>query len=117
MLRSGAHNKLGQSGEDQAAEFLVSKGYVLLEHNLVFKQGEIDLLMMDGEVVVLVEVKTKKKADFADPIYQITPAKQRKLRLLGSIIAARYPDKQIRIDAVTVVTEKPTITHLQNILF
>ncbi len=120
MVRSGAHNILGAKGEELAAEFLIAKGYKLLARNLVLKIGEIDLLCQNGEVIVVVEVKTQARAIFADPIYKINPTKQRKLRSLARVVAARYPDRNIRIDAVTVYWQKgrsePIITHLENIL-
>jgi Holliday junction resolvase-like predicted endonuclease len=75
--------------------------------------------MQDGEVIVVVEVKAQTSAKLLDPIYQITPTKQKKLRLLGSLISIRYPKSMIRIDAVTLVIgpgQEPFITHYQNIL-
>jgi len=111
-------NELGRTGEGLAAEFLVTKGYVELARNLRLKQGEIDLLMSDQTTVVVIEVKSQTSNRLLDPIYKISPAKQRKLWLLASLVAARYPDRNIRIDAVTVYWEggKPIITHYQNIL-
>ena len=120
MERSGAKWKLGQLGEQIAAEFLVRKGYELLTRNMVVKQGEIDILMHDGAVIVIVEVKTQKSDAFRDPIFQIGTAKQKKLRLLGEIIALQYSGCNVRVDAVTVVMgdafAEPVITHLQNVL-
>lgn len=117
MQRSGAHNELGSRGESLAAEFLLKKGYEIVERNLFLKLGEIDLLCKYGEVLVIVEVKTQTTSAFADPIYQISPAKVRKLRSLGSIISTRYPDSFIRFDAVTIhlTSGEPTVTHLENL--
>ena len=120
MPRAGARNQLGQTGEELAADFLSNKGYVLLANNQIERVGEIDLLMRDGTTIVLVEVKTQSISRNFNPIEKIDYAKQRKLHLLASIIAARYPDQDVRVDAVTVhyvsgqVT--PVITHLENIL-
>jgi putative endonuclease len=112
--------ELGQEGENLAAEFLVSQGFALLGRNVRSRLGEIDILAQQGDETVLVEVKTLSSARGFDPITQINPAKQRKLRLLAREVAARYPDANIRIDAVTVYwgsTDLPVITHFPNILF
>lgn len=120
MERSGAHNELGRQGETLAAEFLVAKGYELLESNLDLKLGEIDLLLKDGETIVLAEVKTLRIARHFNPLEKIDWAKQKKLRLLSQIVAARYPERNVRVDAVTVYwlsgIKKPMINHLENIL-
>lgn len=117
MQRSGVHNKLGETGETLAAEFLITEGYTILERNLVFKVGEIDILAQDGEVIVIVEVKTRTSATFIDPVYALSPVKMRKLRLLGEVISARNPNKNIRIDGVIVAIEggKPRIELFKNI--
>ena len=111
---------LGALGEQLAAEFLLLKGFTILSHNVTVRMGEIDILAQDGDIIVLVEVKTQTSAALLDPIYKITPAKQRKLRLLAQVIAARYPNRNIRIDAVTLYwkpgSEHPTITYYENII-
>ena len=119
VLRAGKRNELGRLGETLAAEFLVEKGWKILERNVTMKLGEIDILAMVGETVVVVEVKTQTSAQFLDPIFQITAAKQRKLRLLASAISTRYPDRNVRIDAVTVYWKgesDPVIRHLENMV-
>ena len=112
--------KLGQLGEDQAAEFLVKIGYELLARNVRSLLGEIDLLMKDGEEIVLVEVKTQTSGVWQDPLEQIGPAKQVKLRLLLREVAAHYPDQDVRVDAVRLYwsgePKELSITHLENIL-
>ncbi len=120
MPRSGASNQLGQAGEELAAELLCNKGYQLIAQNLVEHVGEIDLLMQDGEVIVVVEVKTQSISRHFNPIEKIDAAKQKKLHLLARTFAARYPERNIRVDAVTVHyvsgQPKPILTHLENIL-
>ena len=117
MQRSGAHNKLGSLGENLAADFLIDKGYEILERNLDLNVGEIDLLCQKDDVLVVVEVKTVTKASAIDPVYKINPLKRKKLHLLCQIIAAKVPEQNIQCDGVIIVmNEQPTITHLQNIV-
>lgn len=51
--------RLGGEGEDAAARFLEALGYGLVERNYRCRYGEIDLIMLDGDVVVFVEVKLR----------------------------------------------------------
>ena len=50
---------MGEAGERLAERFLKKKGYRLVERNWRRKAGEVDLLMQDGEVLVVVEVKSR----------------------------------------------------------
>ena len=121
MERRGAHNILGQQGEALAAEFLRNKGYAILERNLSVPLGEVDILAQnpDGGLVV-VEVKTLRISYAFNPIDKIDWAKRRKLSQLAALVAARYPDQNVQVDAVTVYwvesNPKPVVTHLENIL-
>ena len=117
MQRKGAHNKLGETGEELAAEFLISKEYRIMARNLRLKTGEIDILAQGDDSLVVVEVKTRTSSTFIDPVFALSPAKIRKLRLLASIIAAQNPGINVRIDGIIVSYQsgKPELTWLQNI--
>lgn len=116
----GTSQELGREGENLAATFLTAKGYQVLGKNLRSRLGEVDLLMRDGRVIVLVEVKTSERSGVFTPFDRLGPAKQRKLWLLARQVAARYPDCDVRVDAVAVYwkggSSSPIIKHLQNIL-
>ena len=51
-------------GEDLAAEFLIKKGYKILERNFEASQGEIDIIAKDNKELVFVEVKTRTDMSF-----------------------------------------------------
>ena len=50
--------EIGLKGENHAANYLISLGYVLLERNWRFSHAEIDIIAKDGEILVFVEVKS-----------------------------------------------------------
>ena len=54
-----AHNDLGRKGEEKAVEYLVREGYVVLECNWRFKHRELDVFCLKGDLLVVVEVKTR----------------------------------------------------------
>ena len=52
--------KLGELGERAAAGYLRKIRYKVVETNVTTAGGEIDLVAVDGRVVVFVEVKTRR---------------------------------------------------------
>lgn len=74
----------GSGGEDQASKYLISKGYKILKRNFKTKIGEIDIVAKDGDVIVFVEVKTRKNDYFGLPREAVTPTKQRKIRMVAT---------------------------------
>ena len=72
-------NELGKQAEDFAANLLIEKGLILLEQNVNFRVGEIDLIMQDQETRVFVEVRRRKHQQFGGAIGSITASKQKKL--------------------------------------
>lgn len=76
-------SQLGRWGEEIAANHLAEQGYRLLERNVRTKHGEIDLVMLDGETLVFVEVKTRSQLVYGTPAESVTRRKQHKLRELA----------------------------------
>ncbi|MBR4068117.1 MAG: YraN family protein [Clostridia bacterium] len=103
----------GILGEDAARKYLESNGMVLLKQRYHSPYGEIDLIMQDGDCLVMVEVKSRKNAGLETCSYAITPAKQRKLCLTARCYLAEYPiDAPIRFDALLIA--KDGILHIPN---
>jgi len=65
-------------GEETAARFLIDKGYRILDRNWYASHGELDLVAQEGETLVFVEVKARRRHEFGSPEEAITPAKLRK---------------------------------------
>jgi len=110
---------LGARAEELAAEFLVSKGYIILERNLQIGKDEIDILAEYEDELVVVEVKALRTSRHYDPIDQIDWEKRKHLARLLVTLETRYPDRSLRADAVTLYwvsgVAKPVITHLTDI--
>jgi putative endonuclease len=98
----------GILGEKLACDFLGRNGYHIIETNYRCPDGEIDIIARQGEVLVFVEVRTKRSRQFGSPEESITPAKMEKLRTM----AARYGQSHSglptswRIDVVAVQMER-----------
>ena len=56
--------QLGNFGETEASNYLKSKGYVILDRNFRIRQGEIDIIALQQNILCFIEVKTRKNSDF-----------------------------------------------------
>lgn len=96
---------LGSFGERLAARELERRGLRVLARNWRCRQGEIDIVAMQGDVLVVCEVKTRRSDAFGSPIQAITDAKAARLhRLAAAWLAANGPSPGgVRVDVVTVL--------------
>jgi putative endonuclease len=96
---------LGAYGEALAARHLTGNGMVLLDRNWRCDQGEIDLVLRDGRVLVVCEVKTRSSLAFGSPIEGVTEQKAARLRRLAArwLAAHEIRPSEVRIDLVGVL--------------
>lgn len=100
--------KLGTAGEELAAQFLIAQGYTILVRNLKTKYGEVDLLALDHQTLVIVEVKTKTDSSYGSAVEMITATKKQKLRMLAYLTAANHKMTDYRIDVIAVDLQPPS---------
>jgi putative endonuclease len=98
-------NILGEKGEELAAAHLSEQGYRVLERNYSYLMGEIDIIAMDGDILVFVEVKTRSFADDGPPILAVNDRKQRLLQKTAErfIVQNKLRRPRIRYDIVSIV--------------
>lgn len=70
---------LGHRGEEAAASFLEKQGFVIKEKNYRCRMGEIDLIGLDGEYLVVVEVKTRRGTGYGTAAEAVDHRKQAKI--------------------------------------
>ena len=96
----------GDKSETLATAFLEQEGYVILERNyFARKLGEIDIIALRDEVLHFIEVKSGKsgKCDTFDPVYNVTPAKLRKvINSAQYYLKVKQLDLAFSIDALIV---------------
>ena len=106
----------GQAGEETAVDYLVKKGYHILERNFRFERGEIDIIAVDREDLVFVEVKSRRSTAFGDPEDALTPAKCKQIRKVaeGYLFKSNIDDQLCRFDIIAIEYQKniPVIRHL-----
>jgi len=100
---SGARKGLGNLGEDLAAAGLERDGLAILDRNWRCPLGEIDIIAQEGDVVAIVEVKTRRGRAAGTPEQGVTEAKQAKLcELAQAYIESTGWEGVVRIDVVGV---------------
>ena len=107
-----ARNALGRDGEDAAAEFLVARGWRILDRNVRSgRTGEIDLVAARDGVLAFVEVKTRRTGRYGTPGEAVTWRKQARIRdLARRYLAERRPGAvSIRFDVVEVHADGPRL--------
>jgi putative endonuclease len=80
------------------------KTYVLIEKNFRVPEGEIDLVMQDGDIIVFVEVKTRTTDNFGTPEESVSRAKRRRLIRAAWAFLQEWErlDASWRIDVVAI---------------
>jgi len=114
---------LGSAGEAAAAWYLEKKGWKILERNYRCRLGEIDLIALDGNVLVFVEVRSRSSASFGVPQESVGYKKQNKVRsvaryyMMGKKV--KYQFSGCRFDVLAVKFNKESgktesIEHIEN---
>ncbi|WP_045741545.1 MULTISPECIES: YraN family protein [Actinoplanes] len=98
---------VGAYGERLAARHLEEHGLVLLHRNWRCPDGEVDLILIDGDDLVFCEVKTRRSGTFGPPAAAVNPKKVRKLRRLAGqwLAESGRHARQIRFDVVEVLPQ------------
>jgi putative endonuclease len=98
---------IGLLGEELALQHLKSHGLKIIVRNYRCKMGEIDLVMLDGSTLVLVEVRCRSSRDYGGAAASVDWSKQRRLvrasehLLMKRAELRRYP---ARFDVVAITT-------------
>jgi putative endonuclease len=97
--------RLGRQGERRAALHYLLRGYRIVERNLRDRDGEIDLVVKRGRLLVFVEVKTRSADSMGEGWESVDREKQ--LRIIRAaqryLARQRLDDCQARFDVVSLV--------------
>jgi putative endonuclease len=100
----GARRRLGNAGEELAARALRERGLEIVACNFRCESGEMDLVAREGDVLVFVEVKTRRGNRFGLPEDAVNLRKQQKLIAVAEsyLQTNALDDVDWRIDVVAV---------------
>ena len=111
------HNDFGKLGEELAVNYLIGKGYEILERNWRNIHKEIDIIAKDGKDLVIVEVKTRQTDEYGDPDVAVT--KQKQWRLISAANAYVFQNRldiNTRFDIISIIFKdgEPVIEHIED---
>ena len=111
------HNDFGKLGEELAVNYLVGKGYQILERNWHNIHKEIDIVAKDGKFLVIVEVKARQTDEYGAPDIAVTKKKQQMLiAAANAYIFKNRLDVETRFDIISIVFKdgEPVIEHIED---
>jgi putative endonuclease len=110
--------KQGLAAEAIAAKYLATHGYVILNQNINYKFGELDIVARDGETLVFIEVKHRRNKYFGEPFEAVTKSKQQKIILAAQAYLTKYTCAipNCRFDIISLVGDlnNPEIEHISD---
>ncbi|VAX26056.1 hypothetical protein MNBD_NITROSPINAE02-357 [hydrothermal vent metagenome] len=118
-MKGARHIRLGRLGEDLAVNELKANGYKISERNAKVYKREVDVIAMDGDMIVFVEVKSRSGHRYGRPIEAIDNKRKGRLRKAAELYLAQKKIKgaSVRFDVVTVDytdSPKPKIEIVKN---
>ncbi|WP_452222763.1 YraN family protein [Lacinutrix chionoecetis] len=114
------HNELGNKGEQLAVDFLLKKGYAILERNYRFQKAEVDIIAQTKDTLAIIEVKTRSTIDFGNPQDFVKPKQiQRLVKAVDEYVVVNGLDVEVRFDIIAIVKENKQfkIEHLENAFY
>lgn len=111
--------RLGRQGEQAAADYLRSQGYVVLEQNYRCPLGELDIVAQKGDVVAFVEVKTRRSLHYGRPCEAVNYHKKRHIIntagwYIGSHAASGVRYRFDVVEVLAVTGSEMRINHIEN---
>jgi len=97
------HERRGAAAESLAADYLRTQGLAVLARNLRCNMGELDIVCLDREVLVIVEVRQRACAAYGDSLASVTRRKQCRLIRAARFHCQRDPawrDRVVRFDVI-----------------
>lgn len=98
-------SEVGRTGEAVAARWLEERGWRIVDRNVRYREGEIDIVAERSGVLAFVEVKARRTTAFGAPAEAVTRAKARRIRTMGAryLIEHRPQADVIRFDVMDLL--------------
>ncbi len=93
----------GREAEDRAASHLIENGFTVVTRRWKGKRGELDLVVLEGDLLVFVEVKLRRAPGYI-PEESIDDAKMRNLAIAAReyLASVGEPDRECRFDLIAI---------------
>lgn len=109
------HFSLGARGEAMACNFLVKKGYQIVEKNYRCRLGEMDVIAKKGNRLSFIEIKSRSGHQFGEPQDAVDARKQAKLMKIASwyLKEKKLGDTPVSFDVIAVMWKKSDIPEIR----
>ena len=105
----------GNFGEEKAANYLVEKGYTILQRNYRHKRNEIDLIVKKGQLLIFVEVKTKSNLTYGLPEETVDQSKaDRIVEAAENYLFENDWQNDIRFDIISIVLKGKLVKEIKH---
>ena len=110
------HNELGKKGESIAKDYILKKGYTILETNWYYNKNEIDIIAETATHLVIIEVKTRSSFFESDPGITVPLRKQKYLvKAADYYLMKNNIEKETRFDIITVIITNNDIFAIEHL--
>jgi putative endonuclease len=117
---SGGNKGTGELGEEVATNFLIARGYRILERNFRCKGGEVDIIARDpgDKSLVFIEVKARRGLSYGVPQLAVTPFKQRQISkaALTWLSKNKLHDTNARFDVIAILLSSDGMHKIEHIV-
>jgi len=98
------HNQLGKQGEEIAKQYLIDKGYRILETNWKSGKYEIDIIAQKYDFLSIIEIKTRTNIDFGFPESFVTQQKMRNMiYAANNYLEQKQLDLGLRFEVISLI--------------
>ena len=111
------HNNFGALGEKIARNFLIKKGYIILEKNWRYRKAEVDIIAQKENILAIIEVKARSSNYYGNPEDFVN---SKKIKLLveatNEYVIRKNLDIEVRFDLITILGKNQNfkIEHFEN---
>lgn len=117
-----AKDDFGRAGEERAAQHLSLCGYEVVDRNWRCAQGEIDIVAVRGDLLCVIEVKTRRSESFGHPFEAVDERKRLRLWRLAFAWAESHPEesrgRRLRLEVIGLIGADASgarLDHLQDL--
>ncbi|MBN2285333.1 MAG: YraN family protein [Tissierellales bacterium] len=108
--------EIGTQSEKLVVDFLVEKGYEILEINFRNRIAEIDIIVKSMDIICFIEVKSRKSLKYGLPREAVNKKKMNQM-IKGAMSYINYKNlknMKYRFDVVEVYINESRINHIEN---
>ncbi|MCX7780862.1 MAG: YraN family protein [Negativicutes bacterium] len=106
-------SEIGAKGEEAACAYLIQRGYRILRRNYRQRSGEIDIIAEYGDLIVFVEVKTRRSVTYGSPAEAVGYRKQQKIIGAAMLFLGEHclHGRSFRFDVLEVLLTGGTVRY------